>query len=317
VFRKEITVVDCTIRDGGLMNEWNFSDEMVRDVYTCLNSAGVDVMEIGYRASKKLFSPEEFGPWRFCDDDRVSSIIDGIDGKMKLSIMVDVDRVGEEDINPAQESPIDMIRVATYVPDIDKAIYLANHAHEKGYETTINVMAISRAIETELDEALQQIEEESHVVAAYLVDSFGALYSEQIHFLADKFKRFLKTKEVGIHCHNNQQLGYANTIEGIIHDANYVDGTIYGIGRAAGNCPLELLMSFLKNPKFNVRPILDIIGRRFLELHKEIPWGYHIPYMITGTLNEHPRSAMAVMRSGDEVSFGRFYEELAGDPELA
>ena len=317
MFRKEIRVVDCTIRDGGLMNDWNFSDEMVRDVYQCLSEAGVDYMEIGYRASKRLYSPEEFGPWRFCDEDRLRKVIDGIEGDTKLSVMLDVGRVDEEDILPAGESVVSIFRVCTYVPDIDKAIYLANHAHEKGYETTINVMAISRAIETELDEALAQIEEESHVVAAYLVDSFGALYSEQIHFLADKFKRFLKTKEVGIHCHNNQQLGYANTIEGIIHDANYVDGTIYGIGRAAGNCPLELLISFLKNPKFNVRPILDIIGRRFLDLHKEIPWGYHIPYMVTGTLNEHPRSAMAIMKSGDGVSFSRFYEELAGDPELA
>ena len=317
MFREKIKVVDCTIRDGGLMNEWKFTDEIVRDVYACLNRAGVDYMEIGYRASKRLFSPEEFGPWRFCDDEHVERILDGIERRTKLSIMIDVDRVDLDQIRPVEESPIDMIRVATYVPDIDKAIYLANHAYEKGYETTINVMAISRAIETELDEALAQIEEESHVVAAYLVDSFGALYSEQIHFLTDKFRRFLKSRETGIHCHNNQQLAYANTIEGIIHDANFVDGTVYGIGRAAGNCPLELLIAFLKNPKFNVRPVLELIQRHFAAMQSELKWGYHVPYMITGILNEHPRSAMAVMKAQEEGNFVEFYEQIAGDPELA
>ncbi|MFH0962799.1 MAG: aldolase catalytic domain-containing protein [Planctomycetota bacterium] len=317
MFREQIKIVDCTIRDGGLMNDWYFPDDLVRDVYVGLNQAGVDYMEIGYRASKRLFSPEKFGPWRFCDDDHVARLLDGIERRTKLSIMVDVDRVDLDQILPAEQSVIDMVRVATYVPDIDKAIYLANDAHEKGYETTINVMAISRAIETELDEALAQIEEESHVAAAYLVDSFGALYSEQIHFLTDKFRSFLKTRETGVHCHNNQQLAYANTIEGIIHNANFVDGTIYGIGRAAGNCPLELLIAFLKNPKFNVRPVLGLISKHFMAMQQELKWGYHIPYMITGVLNEHPRSAMAVMKGGNLNNFVDFFEQIAGDPELA
>ena len=317
MFREAIKVVDCTIRDGGLMNEWKFSEEMVRDVYRALSEAGVDYMEMGYRASKKLFSPEEFGPWRFCDEENLRRVIDGIESRTKLSVMLDVGRTEEDDILPADQSVVSLYRVCSYVPDIDKAIQLANHCHEKGYETTINIMAISRAIETELDEALQQVEEESHVIACYLVDSFGALYSEQIHFLTDKFRSVLKTREVGVHCHNNQQLAYANTIEGIIHDANFVDGTIYGIGRAAGNCPLELLISFLKNPKFNVRPILGVIPKWFIPMMEEIQWGYRIPYMVTGTLNEHPRTAMALMKAEGDGDFVKFYETMAGDPDLA
>ena len=93
----------------------------------------------------------------------------------------------------------------------------------------------------ELDEALAQIEQEAKVQAVYVVDSFGSLYCENIDYLVGKYKKFLKAKEIGIHAHNNQQLGYANTIQGIIDGCNYVDATIYGIGRAAGNCPLELI----------------------------------------------------------------------------
>jgi 4-hydroxy 2-oxovalerate aldolase len=89
-----------------------------------------------------------------------------------------------------------------------------------------------------------------------------------------------------------QQLAYANTIEGIIKNANYLDATLCGLGRAAGNCPLELLIGFLKNPKFDIRPLFDVISREILPLQKVIPWGYNIPYMIAGMLNLHPEAAM-------------------------
>jgi 4-hydroxy 2-oxovalerate aldolase len=231
---------------------------------------------------------------------------------MKLSIMVDVDRVDIEDVKPKKESPVDMIRVASYVKDIDKGIFLANHFAEKGYETTINIMAISRALDNELTEALHQLEEECRARVIYIVDSFGALYQETVEFLVKKFKHILKTKEIGMHAHNNQQLAFGNTIEAIIHDANFVDGTVYGLGRAAGNCPLELLIGFLKNPKFDIRPLLDLIAKEFIPLREKMEWGYIIPYAITGILDEHPRAAMALRSSAKKEDYREFYESLAG-----
>jgi 4-hydroxy 2-oxovalerate aldolase len=226
--------------------------------------------------------------------------------------MVDVDRVDIEDVLPRKESPVAMIRVASYVKDIDKAIYLVNHFADKGYETTVNIMAISKALDNELTECLQQLEEESRAGVVYIVDSFGALYQETIEFLIKKAKGILKTKEVGIHAHNNQQLAFSNTIEAIIHDANYVDATIYGLGRAAGNCPLELVLGFLKNPKFDIRPVLDVISNEFISLREKIEWGYIIPYAITGILDEHPRAAMALRNSDKKENYREFYESLAG-----
>ena len=237
--------------------------------------------------------------------------IDGVESRTKLSVMVDIGRVEKDDIIPCKDSVIDMIRVATYVKDVDKAIDLAREAHNKGYETTINIMAISRAIENELDEALAQIEEETKVKAVYIVDSFGSLYSENIQHLVRKYKKHLKTKEVGIHAHNNQQLAYGNTIQAIIDGANYLDATIYGIGRAAGNCPLELLVGFLKNPKFNIRPILEVISKDFIPLRKKIEWGYLIPYAITGMFNEHPRAAMDLRKTDKKDDYLNFYESMS------
>jgi len=313
MFREKIKVFDCTIRDGGLVNNHDFSDKFARAVYKALSEAGVDYMEIGYKNSKRLFSPKDFGKWKFCDDDVIRKTIDGIESKTKVSIMVDVDRVDTDDVKPKKESPVDMIRVATYVKDIDKAIALANHFDAKGYETTVNIMAISRALDNELTEALHQLEEECRARVIYIVDSFGALYQETVEFLVKKFKNILKSKEIGMHAHNNQQLAFGNTIEAIIHDANFVDGTVYGLGRAAGNCPLELLIGFLKNPKFDIRPILDLISEEFIPLRQKIEWGYIIPYAITGILDEHPKAAMALRASDKKENYREFYESLASD----
>jgi 4-hydroxy 2-oxovalerate aldolase len=273
MYRKELRVLDCTIRDGGLMNNHYFDDRFVREVYKALSQAGVDYMEMGYRNSKELFSTEDYGAWKFCDDDAIFRVTDGIESETKISIMVDVGRVNVDDVKPVGESPVNMIRVASYVKDIDKAIYLTNDFAAKGYDTTINIMAISRDRGPELDEVLHQIREESQARVIYIVDSFGALYQEPVELLVKRFKRILDNKEIGFHGHNHQQLAFGNTIEGIIHGANYVDGSVYGIGRAAGNCPLELLVGFLKNPKFDLRPILDLISEEFIPLRERIEWG--------------------------------------------
>lgn len=311
MYREEIKVLDCTVRDGGLINDHFFEDNFVREIYKAISASGVDYMEIGYKASKEILSPDEFGKWKFCDEDDVKKAIDGIEKNTKLSAMVDIGRVEKEHIIPAKDSVLDMMRVACYVKDVDKAIDLANEIDAKGYETTINIMAVSTAIETELDEALDQIEKETKVQSVYVVDSFGSMFSENVHYLVEKYRERLKTKEVGMHAHNNQQLGYANTIEAIRKGANFVDATVYGIGRGAGNCPLELLVGFLKNPKFDIRPILDIIEKEMLPLREEIEWGYIIPYAITGMLNEHPRAAMALRKTADKDKYRAFFESLA------
>ena len=317
MYRPEIKVLDCTIRDGGLINEHLFDDKFVRAVYKAVVAAGVDYIELGYRASEKYFSSDKYGKAKFCSEDFLRKVTEGIESNTKISTMVDIGRVDPEDIPAKKDSVVDMVRVACYVKDVDKAIDLVNHCAEKGYETTVNIMAMSTALTPDLDEGLAQLAE-CPVNAVYIVDSFGALFSEQIHFLVQEYKKYLhpKGKEVGIHCHNNQQLGFANTIEAIRKGANYLDATIFGIGRAAGNCPLELLLAFLKNPKFKLDPILEVIEEEFLPLRDQIEWGYIIPHMITGILNMHPRSAMALRAGKDKDKYAEFYRSLVNDIEL-
>jgi 4-hydroxy 2-oxovalerate aldolase len=309
MYRPQIKVLDCTIRDGGLVNNWQFDDNLVRNVFKSLARSGVDYMEIGYKSSEKYFSRGENGAWKFCTEDDLKRIIDDTETDMKLAAMADIGRVDYHDIPEKKDSALDMIRVACYAKEVDKGISLAHHCMEKGYETTINLMAVSKVIERDLDEALDDLSK-SKVPVVYVVDSFGSMYSEQIHFLAKKYIETLPGKEIGIHTHNNQQLAFANTIEAIIAGINRIDATIYGMGRGAGNCPLELLLSFLKNPKFDIRPILEVIQEFFIPLKSETEWGYHIPYLITGILDEHPRSGIKAMAANEMPDLRKFYEDL-------
>ncbi|MGL1902599.1 MAG: aldolase catalytic domain-containing protein [Fibrobacterales bacterium] len=310
MYRPEIQVLDCTIRDGGLINNHQFSMDFVKKVFRASSNAGVDYFEIGYKNSKELFSPDEFGPWKFCDDDVVAEVIAGVETNTKISCMVDIGRVNMDDVKPASESPVDMMRVACYVKDVDKAIAMATAFDEKGYETAINLMAISKDQGPELEDAFTQLEKESTVQVVNIVDSFGYLNQESMAALVKRAKAVIKTKEIGVHCHNNQQLAFGNTIQAVIEGANCLDATIYGIGRAAGNCNLELLLGFLKNPKYDLRPILECITNEMLPLREEIEWGYIIPYAVAGIMNEHPRAAMALRESADKDNYREFYESL-------
>ena len=310
MYREAIKVLDCTIRDGGLINDHMFEDNFVSEVYKAVCAAGVDYMEIGYKASKNLLNPAKFGKWKFCDEDVIKKAVEGVKSKTKLSVMVDIGRVEKADIKPKKDSVIDMIRVACYVKDVDSAIDLVNDAASKGYETTVNIMAISKALDNELDEALDQLGRESNTNVVYIVDSFGALYCENITYLVNKYKKYLSGKEIGIHTHNNQQLAYGNTIQAIIDGANYLDASIFGIGRGPGNCPLELLLGFLKNPKFDLRPIWEVIPKEFLPLRDKIEWGYIIPYAITGMFNEHPRAAIELRKGAKKDHYREFYESM-------
>jgi 4-hydroxy 2-oxovalerate aldolase len=311
--REDIKVFDCTIRDGGLVNNYHFSDEFVKAHYeTCL-AAGVDYMEIGKNVSPTIMSEAEYGPWNFCKEEDIRRIVGENKTNMKIAVMSDIGRSLKEELRPKSESVVDMIRIATYIHQIPAAIELIQDAHEKGYETTVNIMAISKSFDDELDEVLAQLAK-TPVNVIYIADSFGSFYPEQIKKLTEKYLKVAvdSGKQIGIHAHNNLQLAYANTLESMIYGASFLDVTISGFGRGAGNCPLELLIGFLKNPKYKLMPVLKFIEEFIVPLEKELDWGYSIPYMLTGQLNEHPRAAMKA-RDEKDTNYREFYRTLLAD----
>jgi 4-hydroxy 2-oxovalerate aldolase len=136
-YRPELKVLDGTVREGGLINDPMFDDGLVKAVYdTCLE-AGIDYMELGYKASGKLFARSKFGDWKFCSEDDMRRVVGENDTPLKLAAMADAEKTDyRDDILPARESVLDVIRVATYVHQLPVAIDMIHDAHDKGYEVT-------------------------------------------------------------------------------------------------------------------------------------------------------------------------------------
>ncbi|MEW6515930.1 MAG: aldolase catalytic domain-containing protein [candidate division FCPU426 bacterium] len=295
MYRKEIKVLDCTIRDGGLINNYQFTEELVKAVYRAICEAGVDIIELGKKlAVSEQYPTSKYGPWNFCDDDVVKRIVESYQGNYKplIAVMFDIGRIDLAALRHKKDTPFDMIRTACYVPQVDKGLDAVKRCKDLGYITTLNLMAVSAAIETEINEALEAVAKVSELDYLYVVDSYGAYYSEQVTHMIKWYSQYVPLEKLGFHGHNNQQLGFSNTQQAIIDGVNLLDATVNGIGRGAGNCCLELLLGFLKNPKFDVRPIYKVIQEYFLPLRKEIEWGYNDIYGISGILNQHPREAM-------------------------
>lgn len=310
--RADVKVVDATIRDGGLCNNFEFTDEFVTELYKTNVKSGVDYMEFGYRASKNLFDVNKFGKWKFCDEADIRSIVGDNVSDMKIAVMADVGRCDfKEDFVPKSESVIDMVRVACYIHQIPAALEMIEYFHNLGYETTCNIMAISQASSEQIEEALAMIGQSS-VDVIYLVDSYGSLYPETAGALAKKYLEIGEKhgKAIGFHAHNNQNLAFANTIETLSYGVSYLDATAAGMGRGAGNCAMELLLGFLKNPKYNLYSLLTFLENYMIPLKESgVKWGYEVQYMLTGQLNRHPREAMA-FTAENRTDYCEFYKSL-------
>ena len=258
-------------------------------------------MEVGYRASKTMFNPADFGPWKFSDDEKILQVIGEPDPAIKLSVMADAGRCDyETDIRPKSESPVSLVRVATYLHQMSITLKMIDDAKAKGYEVSCNIMAISAVQESELRSALVSLAK-SPVDTVYIVDSFGALYPDDTKRLMDAYRDTVGAagKGIGMHAHNNQQLAFANTILAAEMGADWLDATYDGMGRGAGNCPMELLIGFLRNPKYSLRPVIEFAGEEMEALRAAgTVWGPSLAYLLTGQFNQHPRAAIAYTKQG-------------------
>jgi len=292
------------MRDGGLVNDFYFEDDLARALYQTNLATGVDYMEFGYKASKRLFDPSQNGKWKYCDDENIRAIVGENKTDLKVAVMADVGRCDyQEDFLPKSESPIDMIRVATYLDTVDGAVEMIEDAAKKGYEVSCNVMAISRSEQYDLRGALETIAKTPAGVL-YVVDSYGALYPDQAKRLVDTYLEVAVKygKQVGMHAHNNLQLAFSNTMLAHELGATWLDGTYDAMGRGAGNCAMELLLGYLEKKgygKYKMAPALPFLDQYMEGLkRKGVVWGYDTQYLLTGLLNQHPRAAIKFTKEG-------------------
>ncbi len=288
-------ILDCTIRDGGYVNNWEFDKKLVREVYRALSKSGVEFVEIGFRGTEKYFDRNKYGLWRFTSEEHIREVTDNIVGA-KLSLMADYGKVESDDFCEAKDSVVDLVRIAVHKDNLKGAIGLLGQIKEKGYEVSLNVMGYTNYSEAER-KYLVDLLKTAELDYVYIADSYGSLFPDQIVPLFEPLLNIPNIK-VGFHPHNSLQMAFANALEAIRCGVHIIDSTIYGMGRAAGNLPTEIIISFLEkhgSDRYNSIPVLNVIDRFFVSLHSGNKWGYQLPYMLSGMFQCHPSYAKSLI----------------------
>jgi len=285
---KTLQVLDCTIRDGGYLNNWHFEDGFVRQMLIALGQAGVDLVEIGWRGTETYFSKEKYGTWRFTSEADIERVAHGLN-LPTVSLMCNVGKIHEDDFLPRRESVVDLVRVVADREKVPMALDLITAIKAKGYRASLNATGFSNYSNAQVQDLVVQLDR-VRPDFIFIADTYGSMLPDQVaQFLAPLIE--LEGVKVGFHPHNSLQMAFANTIEAIKAGVDAVDASIYGMGRGAGNLPLEVLLPYLQEKrqnKYNVLPVLNFIETHVMGLHRQIGWGYCLPYLLSGTFKCHP-----------------------------
>lgn len=287
----DVKILDCTIRDGGYVNNWKFDKKLVREVFRALSKSGIDIVEIGYMGTEKYFDRKQFGLWRFSQLEDILEVIEGIKGP-RLALMADYGKIDLSDFCDHEDSVIDLIRLAVHKDKTREAIQLLEDIKRKGYEVSLQAMGYSNYSPRERREFVEMLEK-TDIDYAYVADSYGSIFPNQIKELVEPLLEIGHIK-IGFHPHNSLQMAFANTLEAINCGVNIVDSSIFGMGRGAGNLPTEIIVAYMERnmpDKFNVIPVLNCIDRYFIQMQKEMNWGYSLPFMVSGLFQCHPNYA--------------------------
>jgi len=291
-------ILDCTIRDGGYVNNWHFDVNTVGEVYRANSKAGVDIVEIGFRGTEEFFSKDEYGLWRFSPDGQIRQAIKGVRGA-KLAVMADFGKINLGDFASAQDSPVSLVRLASHKNTLKEAVAFLQGIKTKGYEVSLNAMGYTNFTPEERRNLAAMLGN-AGLDYIYVADSYGSLFPDQIPELFEPLLDLAAVTgiKVGFHPHNSLQMAFANTLEAIRAGVDIVDSTFYGMGRAAGNLPTEILLSYfsrLNHNRYNAIPILNCIDLYFIPLHQQTPWGYRLPFMLSGLFKCHPNYASEII----------------------
>jgi len=282
--KSNFLILDCTIRDGGYLNNWHFSKKMVKNLYRDISKSGIDFIEIGFRNLPR----DDTGIWYSVSDELLDELFSEIHG-LPIALMIDYGKADISAIPLRNQSLVKMYRVACHKDKVLDTIKTCEQISAKGYQTSIQLMGIGGYAQKDFDLVIKPLRQSS-LDYVYFADSYGSLLPQD----TAKYIQILKSteKKIGFHAHNSLQLAFANTLEAINKNIDIVDATVFGMGRGSGNLVLETLITYLEktldSKRYNSIPILNLIDRYFMNLHKEVKWGYNLPNMLSGIFEVHP-----------------------------
>lgn len=287
-----IQLLDCTLRDGGYVNDWRFGQNTVICVLERLIEANIDVIEVGFLDERQPFDLNRtIQPSTEC----YNRILAGIDRRASMLVgMIDYGTCSINRICPRSESVLDGIRVIFKQPKMREAVQFGRELMKLGYKVFLQMVSITAYSDRDMLDFIDLVNEQPPY-AVSMVDTYGLLHKEELLHYFHLLDRNLKPEiHIGYHSHNNFQLAYANTCEIVKRRSTHdilVDGTLYGMGKSAGNAPVELIAMYLNEnygKNYDISQLLEAIDTNILRIYHQKYWGYNLLYYLSASNDCHP-----------------------------
>lgn len=295
----EIKLLDCTLRDGGYINDWKFGKDTIIGILDRLSLADIDLIECGFITEKTVNENYSL----FADANAIDAYIKQPSEKAMYVAMI---AIGEKEINPeiicdAADTIIDGIRITFHPDEMKKAFEWANILKKKGYKVFIQPVGSANYDDELILDIIKKVNQ-LKPYAFYIVDTLGAMSeNDMLHMLHIIDRNLDENVKLGYHSHNNLQLAFANAQRMMEFDAKrdvIIDCSVYGMGRGAGNLCTELMVDYMKkryNKNYDTVPILEIVDNYLLPIYLQKRWGYTIEYFLASSLDCHPNYVSYLM----------------------
>ena len=315
-------LLDCTLRDGGYVNDWEFGHDNIVSIFERLVDAGTDVIEVGFLDDRRPF---DINRSIMPDTDAVEKVYGGLDRKQaKVVAMIDYGTCSLEHIKPASESWIDGIRVIFKKHLRVEALKYCAELKKLGYMVFSQLVSVTSYTDEEMMDLIR-LANEVKPYGVSMVDTYGLMHQENLNHYFNLLNENLDPSIViGYHGHNNFQMGYANCIAMLSHDVErtlLVDGSLYGMGKSAGNSPIELIamhMNRIFGTNYQISQYLEAISANVMQFYKPATWGYNMFFYLAGSNEVHPSYVKQLMnkRTLSVNQINNLLGELQGDKKL-
>lgn len=296
---KEIKLLDCTLRDGGYLNDWNFGYANLVCVLERLVSSNAEIIEIGFLDERRGF---DINRSIMPDSASAKKIYGKVDKRNSMIVgMIDYGTCSIERLEKCEDSYLDGIRVIFKKHLMHEAISFCKKVKSLGYKVFAQAVSITSYNDDELMELVNLVND-LEPYAMSMVDTYGLLYKDNLmHYFTFLDKYLAPQIGLGYHSHNNFQLAYSNCMEVLRYKTErttVIDGTLYGMGKSAGNAPIELLAMHLNeqyNKTYDINQLLEAIDGNIMNLYQETPWGYNLFFYLAASNHCHPNYVKALM----------------------
>lgn len=313
-----VKVLDCTLRDGGYINNWEFGKSAIEGILYNLAESGVDIIECGFIRDVKTYNENSTV---FPSMDAVEKVINHKNPGTDYAVMIEQHNYVADLVSPHSEKTADLIRLTFRRNEWEDAKLTSKDLLEKGYKLCIQPVGTASYDDERLISLLKDVNE-IKPYAFYLVDTLGIMYRHDMRRLFYLIDQNLSHDiTLGFHSHNNLQMSFANAQEFIrlSHGRElFIDSSCYGMGRGVGNLSTELLLDYINiniDTKYSLTPILNIVDKYLMPIYAEQRWGYDLPYFLSATVKCHPNYAAHLMRK-QTLSIERIEKLLNKIPQI-